>query len=249
MKTRIVITDLTRMYHGHVCLAGYTGNRCCVRPVLKQKGISERSLYLDNGRIITPFSVVDLELLEPDPQPPHTEDVLFREGSFNFIRMVNDRKSVLGWSLFKNVEDIFEQEIQSGPGYFVIDCRGPRSLGTISSLEIHEVRYEMGMEGVWDYRLCFYDGSNQYYRLKITDLTWQYYCNHLKDEKNTPIDVARRITEDLKKREIYLRIGLARGWKKFPERCYLQITGIYTFPDYLEGKNFSLFKSAPDSEG
>ena len=34
---------------------------------------------------------------------------------------------------------------------------------------------------------------------------------------------------------------LARGWQKFPERCYLQITGVYTFPDYLEGKIFTDF--------
>lgn len=28
---------------------------------------------------------------------------------------------------------------------------------------------------------------------------------------------------------IYLRIGLARGWVKHPDRCYLQITGVYGF--------------------
>jgi hypothetical protein len=38
-----------------------------------------------------------------------------------------------------------------------------------------------------------------------------------------------------------LRIGLARLWEKFPDRCYLQITGIYTFPDYLRGRTFTDF--------
>jgi hypothetical protein len=41
---------------------------------------------------------------------------------------------------------------------------------------------------------------------------------------------------------LYLRIGLARGWDEQPDRCYLQITGIYTFPDYLAGKTFDDFR-------
>jgi hypothetical protein len=32
-------------------------------------------------------------------------------------------------------------------------------------------------------------------------------------------------------------------WQKFPERCYLQITGIYTFPDYLKGRTFIDFRT------
>ena len=87
----------------------------------------------------------------------------------------------------------------------------------------------------------FIDQEGTSYRLKIVDLTWQYYCDSLRDETNAPKEIAARITKDFENRQIYLRIGLSRGWKKFPERCYLQITGIYTFPDYLEGKNFSHF--------
>jgi hypothetical protein len=42
-------------------------------------------------------------------------------------------------------------------------------------------------------------------------------------------------------RAVYLRIGLARGWEKYPDRCYLQVTGIYSFPDYLGGKTLCDF--------
>ena len=52
-------------------------------------------------------------------------------------------------------------------------------------------------------------------------------------------EAALYLDHNLENQKVYLRIGLAHGWKKFPERCYLQITGIYTFPDYLGGKNFS----------
>jgi hypothetical protein len=109
------------------------------------------------------------------------------------------------------------------------------------SSKVLGVRYEPGSEGNWDYRLAFTDQTGTTYRLKIVDLTWQYYCDSLRNENMTPTEVASRISKDLENRKVYLRVGLSRGWKKFPERCYLQITGIYTFPDYLAGKNFSHF--------
>jgi len=43
---------------------------------------------------------------------------------------------------------------------------------------------------------------------------------------------------------IYLRLGLARPFKKSAAdepRCYLQVTGVHTFPDYLQGKTFADF--------
>ena len=247
MITRLVITDLTRMYHGNVCLAGYTSDRRCVRPVTKSLGIPENSLYLGGGQIISPFSVIEIELKESDPHPPHTEDTFFELGSISYVREVQDRESVLSWSLFENVEKIFEQEIRKDPGYYILDCQGPRSLGTIRPANIHEVKYESSNEGVWDYRLGFYDESDKYFRLKIVDLTWQYYCDSLRDEENGPAEIAKRLTRELKKHKVYIRIGLARGWKTFPERCYLQITGIYTFPDYLEGRKFAHFSPKPRS--
>jgi ATP-dependent DNA helicase RecQ len=40
---------------------------------------------------------------------------------------------------------------------------------------------------------------------------------------------------------VVLRIGLTRHWDAYPDRCFLQITGIHTFPDYLEGQTFADF--------
>ncbi len=54
-----------------------------------------------------------------------------------------------------------------------------------------------------------------------------------------PDRIAAFVTERLVNSEVFLRIGLARGWKKYPDRCYLQITGVYVFPDYLHGRCFA----------
>jgi hypothetical protein len=50
-----------------------------------------------------------------------------------------------------------------------------------------------------------------------------------------------RLTRIFNQRTTFLRIGLARLWERYPDRCYLQVTGIYTFPDYLRGRTFTDF--------
>jgi hypothetical protein len=238
MKTRLIITDLTRMYQGRVCIAGYDENHVCIRPVSPQIGIPEKILVRDHKPVVYPFALIELDLLRPKPQPPHTEDYDFDPESLIHIQPIADRRRVLKWSLFKSVEEVFGQPIHHGPGSYVMDCQGRRSLGTIKPEQILEAKYTQDGEGAWDYRLEFDDAKNNRCRLKITDLTWQYYCRSLRGEDHDPEKIAAELTERLKKAEVYLRIGLARGWEKFPDRCYLQITGIYTFPDYLVGKNF-----------
>jgi hypothetical protein len=241
MKREIVITDLTRMQQGRVCIAGYDKRRTAIRPVLPYPGISERSLYNDHSPVIFPFALVEFDFTEENPKPPHTEDQFFDPYSVRYIRSVHDRKTVLEWSLYLSVADIFEQPIQKDPGYWVLDCQGPRSLGTVQPSRISQLVYESDDDEAWDYRLHFYDGTGEFYRLKITDLTWQYYFRNLLSRTKDREQVASRLTQVLQSCTVYLRIGLARGWKKFPERCYLQLNGIYTFPDHLEGKIFADF--------
>ena len=239
MKTNLVITDLTRMYRGMVCIAGYDNTRRCIRPTLPPPGIPENALMRGNSPIIFPFAVVEFDLLNPTPQPPHVEDWHYDPESPRFIKLIQDRKKILSWSLFDGLSDIFEQPIHDDLGFYVMDCQGARSLGTIRPRKILEVIYEPGIEGPWDYRLRFLAGQGTHYRLKITDLTWHYYCDSLRGDNCDPHQISAELTKQLAAREVFLRIGLSRGWKKFPDRCYLQINGIYTFPDYLEGKTFA----------
>jgi hypothetical protein len=242
--TLLVITDLTRMHRGMVCIAGYDKDLHCIRPILPPPGISEHQLLGPNGKpIIFPFAVIRLDLLDPHPEPPHTEDVYFFSSSPQFVRLAKDPQDLLERILFPDVSAIFEQPIQSDFGFYVREGQGPRSLGAIRPDAIAKVGYEPEPGGgAWDYRLAFTDARGDAYRLKITDLTWQYYCQSLRSEQRDPAKIALELTHLLQTRDVYLRIGLARGWNEFPDRCYLQITGIYTFPDYLEGKTFASFK-------
>jgi hypothetical protein len=229
------------MQRGSVCIAGYDRDGNCFRPTLPPPGIMETSLFVDQQPIIFPFAVVEFDLVRPRPQPPHTEDHDYDPSSTRFVRRVRaeNRERLLNLSLFESIENIFVQTIHDDWGYYVMDGSGPRSVGTILPRDIAEVRYEEDRTGKWDYRLRFVDGIGRDYRLKITDLTWHYYCHSLRSEERQPAQIALELTQMLHTRKVYLRIGLSRGWAEYPDRCYLQVNGIHTFPDYLEGMTFA----------
>jgi hypothetical protein len=108
----------------------------------------------------------------------------------------------------------------------------------VSEVTYSRKQYE-NEEAKWEYRMRFTDGSGREFAPAVTDLTFRAACDHLRDRKAwAPDRISRWLTKFLgsAKREVYLRIGLARGWEKHPDRCYLQVTGVYSFPDYLGGK-------------
>jgi len=243
MKKPIVITDVTRMQEGRVCIAGYDQHGQCVRPVLPPPGIHESTLYSASKAIIFPSAKVEFEFTQSTPQPPHTEDVRYDPAYIKFIERLPEERwqRMLEATLSNNVSAIFEQPVLTDPGHYVMDGRGPRSLGTIRPMQIVQVIHELSPEGKWQYRLRFVDGEQIAYRLTITDLAWRYYCDSQRKEGRDPTEIAKSLARSLQASHVYLRIGLARGWTKFPDRCYIQITGIHTFPDYLDGRTFADF--------
>ncbi len=248
MRKPIVITDVTRMQEGRVCIAGYDQHGQCVRPVLPPPGIHESTLFAGQRSIIFPSAKVEFEFTQSTPKPPHTEDIRYNPASVRFIERQPEERwhKMLEATLSKNVCEIFEQPIHSEHGHYILDGQGPRSLGTIRPICITQVIYELSPENKWQYRLRFEDRTGADYRLTITDLAWRYYCDYCRTQDKAPAGIALTLLHTIQAREVYLRVGLARGWDKFPDRCYLQLTGIHTFPDYLSGKIFADF--APDKK-
>jgi hypothetical protein len=240
LKRQLIITDVTRMQEGRVCIAGYDQNGRCVRPVLPPPGIYESNLYSKGQLIVFPFAVVMFDLQQQIVEPPHTEDWRYDPTSVSFVRKLDEkqRRETLEKTLFPDLAAIFEVPILSGPGHFVMAGQGPRSLGTIQPKQILEALYRH-IESKWDYRLHFVDGNDKTYRLGVTDLSWRYYNDFQFNGGHSADEISATLTRKLRSNQVYLRVGLARHWEKYPDRCYLQLTGIYTFPDYLEGKTFA----------
>lgn len=245
MKKQLVITDVTRMREGRVCVAGYDHDGHCVRPVLPPPGIHESSLYCQGRPIVFPFAVVEYDLQNPVPAPPHTEDWRYDPTSVSFIRRLDEKekRGVLDKSLCQDVAAIFQVPILSDVGHYVMDGQGPRSLGTIRPGRILKAMYEQ-REGSWKYRLGFIDASDTTYWLTVTDLSWRYYNDFQRGAGHAADEISATLTKKLRSSQVYLRIGLARGWDKYPDRCFVQLTGIYTFPDCLEGQTFADFASS-----
>ena len=249
MKKPIVITEVTRMQEGRVCIAGYDQQGQCLRPVLPPPGIHESKLYSGPRLIIFPSAKVEFEFTQPTPKPPHTEDIRYDPSSVRFIERQPEERwhKMLEKTLSRSVSDIFEQPIHSERGHYIMDGQGSRSLGTIRPARILKTIYEFSQDSQkWKYRIGFIDNEPATYWLTVTDLTWRYVHDQQRQNGCAPSDIASEMTGLLKSKDVLLRIGLARGWEEHPDRCYIQLTGVYTFPDYLCGKTFADF--APPSK-
>ncbi|HKP53096.1 MAG TPA: hypothetical protein VJ183_10655, partial [Chloroflexia bacterium] len=242
MKTKLVITDLTRMQGTRICIAGYTREYECVRPVFWSSGLVERWLRDKGQVVIRPFAIVEFDLQEHTPHPPHTEDWIIDEVyRVNYgILDIERQKLFLTRIADKNVASIFGAPIEIGDGYYIEQGMGTRSLGTVVPRKIKQVSYIKRDSGKWDFRIAFTDGAGQSYNLGVTDLAFRYLLENARVRQGVaPEESAGQLTAFLQKAQVFLRIGLSRNWEKHPDRCFLQITGVHTFPDYLRGRCFA----------
>lgn len=233
MTTRLTVTDLTRAYRSDIGIAGYTEAQECVRLVRRDSALPQSLIVRRQALVVVPFAVIELVLLNPAALPPFTEDHCFDPTTLKFLYHETRREEVLYWSLFKSVEAVFEQEVASEPECHVLPGRGPRSLGTIIPERLIRVIYERGQTERNIYRLAFIDGARRTYTLDVADLVWRCYCDRLRAGGVSPRAIGKALTERLRKTRLFLRLGLERRWQSRPPRCFLQITGIYTVPDYL----------------
>lgn len=250
METTLTITDLTRMSGHRVCIAGMSRDGRCIRLQLAN-GIMEDWLYENGQVVIRPFTQVRFDLLEPRPQAPHTEDYTIRPDYKQALQVLrpNQRRQFLDGIIDPNVASIFGTDIQHDNGYFVTSGQGVRSLGTVNVKGIVRVSLKL-VYNKWDYRIIFFDTAGVCYPLGVTDLAFRYYVDDLRLRHHMDaVEIGQQLTSTFKANQVILRIGLARGWNKFPDRCYLQITGVYTFPDYLQGGCFADFRPQPDDDG
>lgn len=245
-KQTLIVTDLTRMRAPRVCLAGYLPDMTCVRPLFRHGGVTERWLRRGAEVVVRPFAVVELELLEPRPQPPHTEDwnVGSRYRRDLGVLTVADRLDLLRDIEDASVQAIFDALIERQPGASVAAGTGTRSLGTVAVDRVGPVCYREREVGKWDYRLAFRDGVGAAYELAVTDLAFRAFLDWLRLNAEIPaILAAQRLTNALRAADrVFLRLGLTRGdWEEHLGRCFLQVTGVYSFPDYLDGRGYADF--------
>ncbi len=244
MRKTIVITDVTQMPSGNeVCVVGIDTHGNSIRPVC-EGGFRKNYLFdRENDVIIRHKARVQFDFHEVDIRPPHIEDMGFNIASIRYKGLCTDTEweDVLQASSFNAVEDIYEGFLEDR-GWVIADAN-TRSIATLSNASITDVELTPGNIKP---RISFVDSDGNAYYRPSSDLTLWDRCRSLVKRQDQTIDeVQEELLSLLQTAErIYLRLGLARPWEREEgedERCWLQITGLHTFPDYLYGKCFANF--------
>ena len=252
MIERFLVTDLTRMQGNRVCVGGLLPSLVCVRPFPGGDHPTESWLLRHRPRPVRPFSILEVTLHQPRPNliAPHTED---REIGRAYVHTGElpepRRRRMLERLATPDLRGLFGATIQRDHpegGGWVRHGAGERSLATLAVAEILDLTTREP-EAPTGLRLGFRDGAGNIARLPVTDLSCRMYADWLVTQPGmTTARALGQINTALRQAStVYLRLGLARGWERYPERCYLQVNGIYTFPDYLAGRCYADFIPAP----
>ena len=243
MRKLLAITDVTYMWSDVVCIAGLTQDFECIRPVA-DGGVRLWSLYKSRKPVIFPGAKVWFDLSPTKIEPPHVEDRTFAPSSIEFKDKFEPQhwEKLLSLSSFQSVQDIFDGKLvdrRVTPGAMT------RSLGTVKEVKVSDLRADSRYDRI-SWRLDFEDESGEVHtRFPVNDLAFRGLAQRLYDKGQSLAAVAGALLDRINHADrVYLRIGLARPTTvgSYDKACWVQVTGIYTFPDYLKGRIWADFE-------
>lgn len=247
MWQEILMTDVTQMREGRVCIAGINHDGKVIRPHLPPPSIYERHLYKKRALLIYPRAVVKMHLTPDDNAiPPHIEDHYWENlNDTLYLRELDmpNFTQVLDRITYASIEAVFEADIHRNKNFHV--GAPTRSLGTIRPISVDDFTFDAypRKTGTYEYsyRLSFTDSTGQCFEgISITDFTFRYYVHYLRRDYDAYTLQHRMLASLQQVEQIWLRVGIGRdfqGWH------WLQVNGIYTRPDYLYGKTIQDFKA------
>lgn len=246
MRQIIVITDLTQMPAGnYVCIAGISESGRCIRPVaeVREKGVSKDLLFSKSKLIVRPGAKVEFDFHPVKVELPHVEDHGFDPNhivSKGFCSST-EWENILRNSSYSTVEAIYDGLLEEDK--WVRRGANTKSIATLAGPMI--VDMELSETSVKP-RLRFKDNTGHVFDCPTNDPTlWNLCYSSVKRQGRKREELSSELVSALRSADrLYLRLGLARPWRQSAvgePRCYLQVTGVYTFPDYLHGKTFADF--------
>ena len=243
MRRTLVITDLTYMWADMVCIAGVGEDGECIRPII-DGGVRQHHLFRDNLLLVHPRARVEFDLFPTETRRPHIEDYTFLPESIAYRGVCTDYEweALLKRTASPGIEALFDGLLRDGrrvpPDSFT------KSLGTIADVTVYEVFVDES-QGRRQFRMNFTDSMGTIYeRYPINDLAFRSALEKRIELGGDVRDAELAVTQAIKSaRRLYLRIGLARPdvLGDYPKACWAQVTGVYTFPDYLKDKTFADF--------
>jgi len=246
MRQTIVITDLTQMKDGnYVCIVGISESGICMRPVaeVRDKGVPKDLLYYKSQLIVRPGAKVEFDFHPVKVELPHVEDHGFDPNhivSKGFCSST-EWEDILRNSSYSTVEAIYDGLLEEHK--WVRPGANTKSIATLARPVIADM--ELSETSVKP-RLRFKDNTGHVFDCPTSDLTlWNLCYSSIKRQRREREELSSEIIGLWQSADcIYLRLGLARPFRisaSSEPRCYLQVTGVYSFPDYLKGKSFADF--------
>ena len=230
------------MWGDQVCIAGVNKELKCIRPVIED-GVLIWDLLRQGKPVIFPGAKVEFDLTPADVVPPHIEDLTFDPDSVERRGVFVDRhwEQLLRSICFESVAEIFDGHLADRK---VPPGAKTRSLGTVAGVRLNRLEVDDRF-GRRTLRLNFEDGAGEaYMRLPVNDLAFRGF---FKEQESSALGKGKAelavMTALTAAQRVYLRVGLARPTEMgdYEEACWAQITGVYTFPDYLNGRTFADF--------
>ncbi len=238
MKKTILITSVTRMDEGYVCVSGLDEDGRFVRPEIpyhnERWGIKLEYLYdIHGSEVIRPLTMVELEFIKHIPQSPyHTEDWLI-DGHIppKPVSTLTDKKSL---SILSKYADCSLRKALAD---------NSRSLVIIRPEEIPRIRIK-----IWDDRIrcrfSFCDETGDYVGnlerssrpIGVVDAYWLALCKYL--WRKDKINIEQRLTKVLEEKKLFLLIGITREWQG---EYWRQVSGVLTIPYWLDKYCFADF--------
>ena len=232
----IIVTDVTNMKGGHVCIAGIEPNTStCVRPQKNVNGNRYLTYFEAKEKNIQPGSILRGNFVRANnpPQIPHVEDFLFSRLSLVGVASAADFHAVLEDSARPTVEAAFGRA--TNQKWFAENQPPQCSIATLKLTQIlNRLRFFVDeRNGKQAIKAHIVDGSGvQLQYLPIKDRRME---DHTRDILGGDYGARRLMNFYANHKEVYLRLGIGRAWAPQGEtpKHWLQINGIYSFPSYM----------------
>jgi len=231
-RREILILAMTRMLTG-ICTAGFTTDRDSVtglrwvRPVRDFDTLQPGDMMDAEGRLVRCCDVVELDLIEPRPDPPHVEDWL--------VGFVRHRPRLLRRLEGERRAAFFARHIDQAPEDVLL--HHSRSLCLVEPEQVWARFSVDGYSGKFEARLGFVLAADvnhpralSHRGIPVTDLKWRALGRRWLAERGGTLALNHEsLLKRLKAEALYLTLGLSRNWQG---EYWPLVVGVHVVPDY-----------------
>jgi hypothetical protein len=231
-REEILVLAMTRMRSG-ICTAGLTresdpvtGLRW-VRPVRDFCTVQPGDMTGADGQLIQCCDVVEMNLIEPRPDPPHVEDWLV-DFVYQRPRVVRRLEGERRARFFPKYLDLAPEEVlaQHSRSLCLVE---PERVWARFSLDAYSGKYQARMGFVLDGELN-HPRAVSHRGVSVTDLKWRALGRSwLRGEGGALALDHEALLERLGAEAFYLAVGLSRTWQG---EYWPLVVGVHVVPDY-----------------